>query len=228
MTRLSTQNSLVMFIAMALGAGPAWAEEVVRFASVPDKSSVRVDGTSTLHDWTVKTPSISGHIDFSIDLPMDATAQQIREAIVGNPKIEAAVEIAVDTMKSVQNDKKMDKKMYEALKRDRNPSINYKLTKFELAASARADQEEFEVRTTGDLSIAGATRELQIPMVLTVVDSQHLRISGSLVMKMTDFNVNPPEALLGMIKSGDRIKVAFEWNTARAAEKAQDAAAAAK
>ena len=31
-------------------------------------------------------------------------------------------------------------------------------------------------------------------------------------MKMTDFKVKPPQAMLGAIKSGDRIKLGFEWN----------------
>ena len=36
--------------------------------------------------------------------------------------------------------------------------------------------------------------------------------SGETAMKMTDFKVKPPQAMLGAIKSGDRIKLGFEWN----------------
>ena len=65
------------------------------------------------------------------------------------------------------------------------------------------------------MTIAGVTRDVQIPMTLKVVDKSHLRISGKLGMKMSDFKVKPPHALFGMIKSGDAINVSFEWNTVR-------------
>jgi hypothetical protein len=200
--------------AMAISLGAVVrAEGVARFESIPDKSKVAVDGTSTLHDWTVKSPNISGHLAFTFNVPSDAPPKVIREAIVANPSAEVDVSIAVKWLKS--GDKAMDTKMYEALKRDKNPTITYRLTKLELAKDANAEQSQFEVQTTGDLTIAGTTRELQMPMVLEVVDSQHVRISGKTTMKMTTYKVKPPEAMMGMIKSGDKISVEFEWNTAR-------------
>jgi len=216
MKTLTTTFAALSF-AMAISFGAvARAEGVARFESIPDKSKVAVDGTSTMHDWTVKSRNISGHIAFKFDVAPDAPAQIIREAIVANPSAEVDVTIEVKSLKS--GDKAMDKKMYEALKRDDHPTITYRLTKIELAKGTTAEQTRFDVDTTGDLTIAGTTRELQMPMVLEVVDAQHLRISGQVPMKMTTYKVKPPEAMLGMIKSGDKIKVAFEWNSKRAAD----------
>src|SRR5688572_13555085 len=96
-------------IALCLAFLNSAAHADVRFEAVPDKSSARVDGTSSLHDWTVKTTNISGHIELKGDVPADATAQQLREAIIANPKPEIAVEIPVDSIKSDKKD--MDKKM---------------------------------------------------------------------------------------------------------------------
>ena len=214
MRTLVTKIAAICFaMTMFLGAG-ARGEGVARFESIPDKSSVSVDGTSTLHDWTVMSPNISGHIAFKFDVPSDAPPKVIREAIVANPNAEVDVTIEVKSLKS--GDKAMDKKMYEALKRDKNPTITYKMTKLELAKDASAEQTHFDVETTGELTIAGTKCEFQMPMVLEVVDSQHLKISGQTSMKMTTFKVKPPKAMMGMIKSGDKIKVAIEWNTTRA------------
>lgn len=213
MKSLVTKIAALSFaVVISLGA-VVRAEGVARFESIPDKSKVTVDGTSTLHDWTVKSPNISGHIAFKFDVPADAPAQVIREAIVANPNAEVDVTIEVKSLKS--GDKAMDKKMYEALKRDDHPTITYRLTKLELAKDTTAEQSRFDVQTTGELTIAGTTKEFSMPMVLEVVDAQHLRISGQTPMKMTTYKVKPPEAMMGMIKSGDKIKVAFEWNTTR-------------
>jgi hypothetical protein len=199
-------------VAMSLGA-VLRAEGVARFDSIPDKSKVIIDGTSTLHDWTAKSPSIAGSITFKFDVPSDASPQLIRERIVANPHADVDVTIEVKTLKS--GDKAMDRKMYEALKRDKHPSISYKLTKLELPKDAKPDQTQFHVQTMGKLTIAGTTKDIEIPMVLEVLDAQRLRISGETPMRMTTYNVTPPQAVGGLIKSGDKIKVAFEWNSSR-------------
>ena len=64
----------------------------------------------------------------------------------------------VRSLKSGKKD--MDQKMYEAMKTDRHPQIQYQLTKFELAEGTKADQAEFDVETTGNLTIAGVTRRI--------------------------------------------------------------------
>ena len=216
MKSLASKLAALSFaIAISLGA-TVRAEGVARFESIPDKSKVVVDGTSTLHDWTVKSNNISGHLEFNFDLPSDAPPEQIRQAIVANPKAEVDVTIKVKSLKS--DDKALDKKMYEAMKADKHPSITYRLTKLELAKDTHAEQTHFDVQTTGELTIAGTTREFHMPMVLEVVDSQRVRISGTTSMKMTTFKVTPPKAMMGMIKSGDKIRVAFEWNTKRASD----------
>ena len=211
---MKTQNLYRFALALiVLVSIPARAEQVLRFKGVDNQSNVRVDGTSTVHDWTVKSQTISGQLDFKFDLPADASTQSIREAIVANPQAYVDVMVEVKSLKSGKKD--MDKKMYGALKGDEEPTIRYHLKKLTLAQGTKASQEQFDISTVGDLTIAGETREVDIPMVLKVVDPQHLTISGNLNMKMTDFKVKPPEALFGAIKSGDKIKVSFEWSTAR-------------
>jgi polyisoprenoid-binding protein YceI len=199
---------------MLLVATTVRAQSVVRFEADPDKSKVRVDGTSTVHDWHVETPSINGYIEFKIDVPADADTETIRKAIVANPQATCEVAIASKSLKSEKKD--MDKKMYESLKADRHQDILYQLTAIELK-DPKADSNEFKVKTTGNLSIAGVTRELKMQMTLNVVDATHLRVTGELWMNMSDFKLKRPEAMLGMIKAGDGINIQFEWNTVRAA-----------
>lgn len=205
-----------IFFTVSSLAGAAYAEGTARFVSIRDKSKVAVTGTSTLHDWTVKSPSISGSITFKFDVPSDAPVRLIRERIVANPDADVDVKIKVKSL--VSGDKAMDKKMYEALKSDDHPSIIYKLTHLELDEGATPEQQSFDVQTVGQLTIAGTTKELKMPMVLEVVDSNHLRISGETAMKMSTFKVTPPQALAGLIKSGNNIKVEFEWNSVRVEE----------
>ena len=188
-------------------------EQFIRFNSTGVNTFMRVDGTSTVHDWTVKGPSINGHLKFKVALPPDATTRELREAIIANPQASVDVQIPVTSLKSGKKD--MDKKMYEAMKIEQHPAIFYKLMSLKVPEDSTSDQQSYVVQTVGELTVAGATRELRMPMTLRVIDAQNIRISGQISMKMTDFNVKPPQAMMGMIKSGDKIKVNFEWSAVR-------------
>jgi hypothetical protein len=214
-------TAVMLFIAQPLFA----KDTSLKFEALPFQSSVRVDGTSNVHDWNVKGISIGGQITFKAEVAADASAKQLREAIVAKPAATADVKIEVKNLESGKKD--MDKKMYEAMNADRVPTIQYQLKELALMDDARADQQVFDAWTSGTLTINNVARDLKMPMRLTVVDAQHLRISGETALKMTDFKVKPPTALLGAIRSGDRIKVQFEWNVVRAAPEEAVAAAAA-
>src|SRR5947199_10005699 len=81
MLKLTTLFAIVFVFAVVANA----ADQELRFDSVPDKSDVKVNGTSNLHDWTVNTPSITGDIKFKATAPQNATPEQLKEAIVNNP-----------------------------------------------------------------------------------------------------------------------------------------------
>ena len=206
--------TLMLLIAPVLWSREAPAtQQSIRFDSLGSGTVMRVDGTSTVHDWTVKGPTISGYLEFNVSVPANATTEQVREAIIANPEAIVDVQIPVSSLKSGKKD--MDKKMYEAMKVKQFPTIHYKLTSLQVPSGATAQEESYNVQTVGELTVAGVTRELRMPMTLRVINSRNIQITGATTMKMTDFNVKPPQAMLGMIKSGDRIEVKFEWSAAR-------------
>jgi polyisoprenoid-binding protein YceI len=103
----------------------------------------------------------------------------------------------------------MDAKMYDALKTRKNPEIKYTLTEIGAVRDTGADRFVFD--TKGELTIAGTTRTLEMPMTVEILDEKRLRIGGKTAMRMSDFNVPRPQAMGGMIKSGDRVEVAVQW-----------------
>jgi polyisoprenoid-binding protein YceI len=221
MKRYSSIVTVIFALAATLAlARPLRAEQVFRFEDVPDQSKVTVDGTSTVHDWTVRGKIIDGSVELRADVQQDATAQAIKDALLADPKVDVAVEIPVAALKSGKAD--MDKKMYEALKRDKNPIIRYKLTEA-IVEKGNGSDSVFQLQTTGELTVAGETRALRMPFTLEVLDENQLKFTGRVVMKMTDFKMKPPQAALGLIKSGDKVEVRVEWITTRVAATAEPA-----
>jgi polyisoprenoid-binding protein YceI len=193
---------------MALFIASARAEQTLVYRSA-EGSSLRLDGTSTAHRWTVNGSQIDGTIAFRVAVPAGASTEQIKRALVADPKVTAQVAIPARTLKGENKD--MDKKMYEVLKTKEHPDIVYKLGDVQVAGDKDSNAAGFQLATSGELTIAGTTRTIDMPMTIEVLDGKHLKISARLAVKMSDYNVERPTALGGLIKAGDRVAVEVEW-----------------
>lgn len=188
------------------------AERSLHFSSA-EGSLVEVDGDSTLHKWTVRGRQIDGTIDFFVDVPPGATAEQVVDAIVKNPRVAATASVPVRTLKSTKNDKGMDSKMYDALDSRKHPTISYELT--EVTAVRRESPTRFAIDTRGNMTIAGTTRVLDTPMNVHMKSDRELEVEAKFGTLMSHFGVKPPQALGGMIKSHNKVVVTVRWSVAR-------------
>jgi polyisoprenoid-binding protein YceI len=59
------------------------------------------------------------------------------------------------------------------------------------------------------LSIAGVAKEVKFKTKYDV-DGNQITFKGSYTFKMTDFNIDPPTAVMGTIKTGDEVTVRLE------------------
>ncbi len=66
----------------------------------------------------------------------------------------------------------------------------------------------------GTLTVSGVTKDITMPVtMLRRVDQSRVTFSGATALKMTDFKITPPApaSALGLIKTGDDVKLTFEW-----------------
>jgi len=153
-------------------------------------STITVSGTSSLHDWDVISNDFSGKI-------------QLKDFSTGHIE-NLEVYIASETLKSGK--KAMDKKTYKALKTDEFENITFSMVK--IKSSKKIDDSTFEMRVEGKMTICGVTKLKMIDFLL-IKSGKELNATGSCIIKMTDFKVEPPTALLGTIKTGDDITIKF-------------------
>ena len=175
----------------------------VRYQATPG-STVKLDGTSTVHDWTVEGKIIGGFVEFESEEALDPakTASDVKA------KVEVNIPVS-----SLQSGKKlMNEIMHDALKIKDHKAITYTLKEIKPQARKAGDPLKFD--TKGDLTVAGVKKE--IDMVVTLVpEGNKLKATGSKQLKMTDFGIKPPAPAvgLGLIKTADEVTVTFEWNT---------------
>lgn len=195
-------------LAVLLLANSLQAEDVVRYQSQPG-GVIRLDGTSTVHDWSVESKLIGGFIELE---PAFLKADDLKSvpslaSAESNPKLE--ITIPVRSLRSGNN--RMDEVMQEAMKMEDHRNIEYRLLEIVLKEAEPNSPAQFE--TKGELTIAGETKEIKMPVALERLENNRLKWTGKTVVKMTDFGIEPPapRLALGLINTGDEVTVTFEW-----------------
>jgi hypothetical protein len=133
---------------------------------------------------------------------------------------EARVDVLVEVrnLKSIEKDgkpfsNKMDDIMHDSLKGRDHPKIHYRLDHLVLKRTGNGQDAPSEFEAHGYLTVAGVTNEVSMPVSVLVSGSDQIKIWGRAVFKMTDFNIEPPspKIALGLIRTGDEVKISFEW-----------------
>ncbi|MCW9707296.1 YceI family protein [Fodinibius salsisoli] len=173
-----------------------WAQSVNY--NVNETSTLVIKGTSTIHDWEADVEKM----DINIALE-PATLQQDP---ITNPVANFSILVPVESIESGKG--RMNRKIYGALEKDDYPQIKFELTKAELVES-NASSESFELNSSGTLTIKGNSRDITFPVKATQVDGNNFRFEGSYSINMKDYDVDPPSAMFGTIKSGEEVEVVF-------------------
>lgn len=98
----------------------------------------------------------------------------------------------------------MDKKAHDALKEKKSPEIKFSLNKNNNVNISGAN-----ANLTGLLTVAGKSKTVKVSANFDVENPQKFLVSGSVPIKMSDFGIDPPTAVMGTIKTGDEVVVKF-------------------
>ncbi len=190
--------------------------ETIRYQGVPRGSSVKIDGTSTVHDWAVESKLIGGYMEVDGEFPADLNVAEV-PALPELPKV--MVQIPVSSIKSGK--KTMDNVMHAAMKIKQHRVIKFGLTKMEPSKEKRSTGDPLRYHAEGDLTVAGIKKHVKMPVDLVGHGDGGLKITGKTKVKMTDFGIKPPapKIALGLIKTGDEVDITFEWITRKRAKK---------
>ena len=159
------------------------------FEITPQNLTVSILGTSNVHDWEMKVAKINSELTLS-------SSKQITSLVVKIPVI------SIKSGKGI-----MDEKTYDAFDSKKNPNIVFQLTE---ASSIKLTDKDSEITLTGNLSMAGETRKISFKTVGKTTKTGDYQLKGSVPLKMTDFKIKPPTAMLGTMKTGDAVTVKFD------------------
>jgi len=153
----------------------------------PDKASMTVSGTSSLHDWESTVEDFSHTATITVEGNTLSKINQLEFTVV---------------VKSIKSGKRgMDKKTYEALRESDHPTISYIL----ISSIPKTGN---TVTSKGELTIAGKKRQIDMEVNYEIYPGI-IEFRGELTLKMSDYEISPPTALMGTIKTGDEVTIRF-------------------
>ncbi|MCO6475993.1 MAG: YceI family protein [Phaeodactylibacter sp.] len=110
----------------------------------------------------------------------------------------------------------MNKDMYETLKANQYPSIAITILEAGLRPGEKLSQTEewSHIVARAQISVAGVTRTALLKVRAKQIGTATYRFLSQYTIKMTDFNIDPPTAMLGLVKVNDKIEINFDLTVA--------------
>jgi polyisoprenoid-binding protein YceI len=150
-----------------------------------------VSGTSTMHNWESQVEKLDGKTSYKIEADH---LIDIKEAVI---------KIPVQAIKSSKG-KIMDNKTYEAFNSEKYPYIVFTLSSEEI------NPVKLTAALKGTLVMAGTTKQIDIVVKYRILANGDLQIIGTKKIKMTEFKMEPPTAMMGTITVGDEVTIDFD------------------
>ncbi|KAF2341729.1 YceI family protein [Flavobacterium tistrianum] len=158
-----------------------------RTYNVNPNSTFEVAGTSTVHDWVMKSTEGIGTASLMVK---DSKLTGINSLTVS---------LLAESLKSYKAS--MDKVAYEAMDTETHKYIEYVLKSAE-----KIDETTWNL--TGVYTIAGVSKEYKTQVKVTSSKGSFI-LQGSNQITFGDFEMTPPKAALGVVKAGKDLTVIF-------------------
>ena len=152
-----------------------------------------LSGTTPLQDWKMSAHGIQG----------DA------QMVLSDENQLLGIEALTFTLpvRNLKGDKQaMDEDAYHALKADRYKEIIFKLS----SANVESKGENlYLIKALGSLTVAGVTRALTLTMHSKISHDGSISFTGSEALQMSDYQVERPSLLFGVIRAGDKMTLTY-------------------
>jgi hypothetical protein len=184
-------------------AGPTLAQttpvaQADRSPVVVASAKVTVSGTSNVLDWSATTSAArTANVKVTRDLP----GGDFFWVGVIQPGAVESFDVIVPVAELSSDRDNFTADMHRALKADQFPDIVFSLVQIEKRPGG--------VKAIGVLRVAGVEKEVTLPLVTTTRNG-NLLVLGSVELLMTDFGIEPPTAMMGMLKTDPKVTIAFE------------------
>lgn len=186
---MKTRPQILALVTLVLLAIPGFTQSLNKLKAY----NISIHGSSTLHEWESKVTKVEWNGPLTLDAAKHLTFPV------------AELKIPVAGIQS-EHGKIMDSKTYEAFNSEKNPYITFKMKAF----TQKIVGNDILMAVEGDLTMNGFTNLIMLSITGKTLANGDIQFTGSRGLKMTDYKMKPPTAMMGTIKVGNEVTVKFD------------------
>ncbi len=172
-------------------AGTSTADGIGGTWTVDTSVGSATDGTGTFVGYRVKEELATVGAQEAVGRTAGVTGSMT----IDGTKI-TAVDITADLTQLQSDESNRDRQLQrQGIETATYPTATFKLTQPIEVASVPADGEIVDATATGDLTLHGVTKSVQIPLQARL-DSGVITVAGSLPIQFADYNISSPQGMI--------------------------------
>ena len=180
-------------------------------------SQLVLQGSSNVAPWRCSGRTIDGRMEVAaplsrinnvIDRIEDGNVAMLTAQTASFPQPTFRLKVPVNTIRC--GNRQMERDMYEALRSDAHPMIEFQFAELVGGINHDIDHGSYRAKIAGTLSLAGARKNVSVDVEAQRIARDRFRLKARLPLRMTDFRITPPTALFGMVKAKDELIVHFD------------------
>jgi YceI-like domain len=202
--RAAAAIAVAMLLAPVAGRAAAPDTTVTLPVHLGAGSSLWIEGTSTMHDFTCRSKDVVLTLAVDSATPAPANGGELMQLMRSGGVRAVTVRVPVVTLHSEKEG--LDKNLQKAMKADRYPDVTFHLEKHEITPGAAADT--VAIHASGALEICAAKRPIDLS-ARGYAGEGGVWLEGSESLLMSDYGIKPPTMMMGTIRVGDKVTVRY-------------------
>ncbi len=195
---MNTYKLLLIIISLSFWLVTDALSQSLTYTSTDD-SHIIVTGTSTLHDWELRSSTLMSEVIFNT-----GDGETIESL--------GSVMLIVEASTLESDRSRLENLAHEEMDAGNHPEITFRSTG---NGTIQRDGDSYQVTAPGDLTIAGVTRQVSVEATCINTTDELLVCTGARDLLMTDFGIDPPTLMLGAIRTADEVTVEFRMEYSR-------------
>lgn len=201
-SNMYSKKIIAILVALTFVFSAAMAQDLTLVLS--DVAEFKIDGDSNLRKWEADATDIKATLILT-DVE-ELTLENFTTESFSSFDITIAVAgIDTDTGRLTSN-------LRNYLKGDEFPHITFSLNQIH---EIEHQNEKAVIKAEGTITAAGVENTVNLTVDTYLNNNGTLRFTGTQDMLMTDFDIDPPTALLGTVRAADEIQIIFDVTLAR-------------
>lgn len=190
---------LVLFVLLMLPLFGSNSLQAQNLTIQKENSSLAIEGHSNVNQFRCEAN------DYQTIIERTSTEDQPDEQLENQLRVNISIE--VDGFECGRS--RMNRDLRNALKSDQHPTIEFEyISTREMTYDDSSDR--YTLQVNGNLTVAGTTNEIEFEINGTLLNGNLIRAKGEKLILMSDYNIEPPVALFGLVKVQEELTVRFD------------------